>query len=121
MTNRPYDENEERKRYVWRHFPDAVRPHQCIPHRDAVAAELPPEHREAFLDYYESIGTFGSFSPLSPELESLVSRIQTDIETANFDAAIGNRDFDIHRCAKCSRILQSPESRQCLWCGYDWH
>ena len=116
MADRPYDENDERKRYVWRHFPDAIRPHQCIPHPDAVEAALPLEHREIFRGYWNAIGTSES-----PELESLVTRIQAEIETVNFNAAVGDQTFDIHRCGKCSRILQSPKSQQCLWCGYDWH
>jgi hypothetical protein len=27
----------------------------------------------------------------------------------------------INRCARCSRIVARPKSRQCLWCGHDWH
>ncbi|TWT75449.1 hypothetical protein CA13_31370 [Planctomycetes bacterium CA13] len=121
MAERPYDENEERKRYIWRHFPDAVRPHECIPHPDAVEAALPEHHREAFRRYYNAIGSSDSPAPLPPDLESLVTRIQADIETASLDAAVGDREFDIHRCAQCNRILQSPSAQQCLWCGHDWH
>jgi hypothetical protein len=29
--------------------------------------------------------------------------------------------FQIARCLQCSRILKSPQARQCLWCGADWH
>ena len=27
----------------------------------------------------------------------------------------------INRCARCSRIVARPKSKQCLWCGHDWH
>ena len=30
-------------------------------------------------------------------------------------------DVFVNRCSECSRIVMSPEARQCLWCGHDWH
>lgn len=27
----------------------------------------------------------------------------------------------INRCPQCSRIVCTPQAKQCLWCGYDWH
>jgi|LakMenEpi10Aug09_1017262.scaffolds.fasta_scaffold02245_1 rubrerythrin len=27
----------------------------------------------------------------------------------------------INRCPKCDRIAKTPEAKQCLWCGHDWH
>jgi hypothetical protein len=27
----------------------------------------------------------------------------------------------INRCARCGRIVARPTSKQCLWCGHDWH
>jgi acyl carrier protein len=26
-----------------------------------------------------------------------------------------------NRCPNCNRVVESPNSRQCLWCGNDWH
>lgn len=26
-----------------------------------------------------------------------------------------------NRCPKCNKIVRTPEARQCLWCGADWH
>lgn len=25
------------------------------------------------------------------------------------------------RCPECKRIVRTPEAKQCLWCGADWH
>jgi hypothetical protein len=25
------------------------------------------------------------------------------------------------RCPKCDRIARTPEAKQCLWCGHNWH
>ena len=27
----------------------------------------------------------------------------------------------INRCSKCGALAQTPQARQCLRCGYDWH
>ncbi len=27
----------------------------------------------------------------------------------------------INRCSKCGGLAQTPQARQCLACGYDWH
>jgi len=27
----------------------------------------------------------------------------------------------INRCPNCNCILKTPQARQCLWCGADWH
>ncbi len=27
----------------------------------------------------------------------------------------------INRCTRCERIVARPKSKQCLWCGHDWH
>ena len=28
---------------------------------------------------------------------------------------------EINRCPSCARIVRTPNARQCLWCGHDWH
>ena len=30
-------------------------------------------------------------------------------------------DLTINRCSKCNRIVRTPQARQCLWCGHNWH
>ncbi|XZE48173.1 hypothetical protein SH248x_001221 [Planctomycetaceae bacterium SH248] len=27
----------------------------------------------------------------------------------------------VNRCLRCERIVATPQARQCLWCGNDWH
>jgi hypothetical protein len=27
----------------------------------------------------------------------------------------------INRCPKCKRVLRTPDARQSIWCGHDWH
>jgi hypothetical protein len=35
--------------------------------------------------------------------------------------AAHSNEVIINRCARCQRIVARPRSRQCLWCGHDWH
>jgi hypothetical protein len=30
-------------------------------------------------------------------------------------------DIAINRCPKCDCVVRTPKSRQCFWCGFDWH
>jgi hypothetical protein len=32
----------------------------------------------------------------------------------------GDKIF-VNRCQACSRILRTPRTKQCLWCGHSWH
>lgn len=34
---------------------------------------------------------------------------------------ISSGQLSVNRCPKCSRVLRTPKSQQCLWCGHDWH
>jgi hypothetical protein len=27
----------------------------------------------------------------------------------------------VNRCPTCRRVVRTPQARQCLWCGFDWH
>ena len=27
----------------------------------------------------------------------------------------------VNRCPECTRVVRTPQSRQCFWCGHDWH
>lgn len=38
------------------------------------------------------------------------------------DRMIENLDkINVNRCPECNRILETPRSRQCLWCKYKFH
>ena len=27
----------------------------------------------------------------------------------------------VNRCPRCRWVVRTPQARQCLWCGFDWH
>ena len=37
------------------------------------------------------------------------------------NAELVARELQPNRCPACNRIVKTPEARQCLWCGHDWH
>ncbi len=37
------------------------------------------------------------------------------------DSAFARGKVRPNRCPVCNRIVKTPASRQCLWCGHDWH
>ena len=50
------------------------------------------------------------------EVQVAAARIRQRIQNDSRDGQIV-----INRCPNCSRIVKTPRSRQCLWCGHDWH
>jgi rubrerythrin len=34
---------------------------------------------------------------------------------------IHSGQLNVNRCPKCNRVLRTPKSQQCFWCGHDWH
>ena len=141
---REYDEDRELMGYVWRNYPQIVRPHECVASAERVREELPPELRD---EYWQHAGECrrligesrerdrrasvnGSLLISNPILPSMrpvlvaaVSLAHRVLEKEAFQRKfLPHRDrVSIHRCARCERILVNEKSRQCLWCGYNWH
>jgi hypothetical protein len=58
--------------------------------------------------------------------ETIRHRLLTAVDRF-FDASLQrvlkahSDQMHIRRCPRCNRIVASPNARQCLWCGFDWH
>ena len=59
----------------------------------------------------------------SAEVVDAVQNRNPEIRAVIMNRIVREHSTDIHvqRCTSCNRIVQSPKSQQCLWCGYDWH
>jgi hypothetical protein len=44
-----------------------------------------------------------------------------DNVTTRIATAFESRQLVPLRCPACARITFTPETRQCVWCGHDWH
>jgi hypothetical protein len=141
---REYDDEEELMGYVWRNYPEIVRPHECVGPAERVRDELPAELRDEYWEHAaecrriieecrasdarESVNGRRVLSKpglpgMRAELRAAVSRVRGELERRAFWEAFGpHKDrVLIHRCSRCGRILVNEKSRQCLWCGHDWH
>ena len=139
-----YDDEQELMRYVWRNFPQIAGPIECLPSADRVRDELPPELREEYWRHAiecqrviaesrerdrraSGNGSFQISHPslpkMRPELLAAVSLVHRKLEKQAFWNKFlpHKNNVSIHRCARCKRVLVNEKSRQCLWCGYDWH
>jgi hypothetical protein len=141
---RDYDEEKELMGYVWRNYPQIVRPHECVASAERVRDELPPELRDEYLNHAVECrqiieesrerdrrasvdGQVVDSQPILPkmrqELLAVVLCAHATLEKQTFwSRFLPHKDgVSIHRCSRCQRILVNDQSRQCLWCGYDWH
>lgn len=133
-----YDEEQELMGYVWRNYCQIMRPDECIAKRvrDALPAELRDEYW-AYIECVRAIEESQERDPwarccvmdsqpipeMRPELLDAVSAAHEALMTPLFWEKFlpHARGMSINRCPRCQRILVNEKSRQCLWCGHDWH
>src|SRR5687768_8238535 len=48
---REYNEDQELMGYVWRNYPQIVRPHECVAPAEQVRDALPPELRDEYWEH----------------------------------------------------------------------
>lgn len=136
---RDYDDERELMGYVWRNYPQIVRPHECVASAERVRDELPPELRDGYWKhavecqrlFHESRERGERLSmdinpilpSMRPVLLAAVLMAYKELEKQAFwTKFLPHKDqVSIHRCTRCQRILVNEKSRQCFWCGYDWH
>lgn len=141
---REYDEEQEFMGYVWRNYPQIVRPRECVASAERVRDKLPPELRDKYWEHAlecrriidesreadrrvsgkeQVMDTQPLLPQMRPELRAAVSVVYQELEKQAFwEKYLPRKDeVSIHRCAHCQRILVNEKSRQCLWCGSNWH
>jgi hypothetical protein len=144
MQDRDYDDEQELMGYVWRNYPQIMRPHEGVTSRERVRDELPPELRDEYWAHAcecrrlieesresdrrvsvngQRVLSTPMLPRMRPELLAAVSQVMRDLEKRVFwERFLPHKDrVFVHRCARCDRILVNEKSRQCLWCGFDWH
>src|SRR5687767_7629704 len=120
---REYDDEEQLMGYVWRNYPQIVRPHECVASAERVRDELPPELRDEYWahavacrriidesqerDRRERALSKPMLPKMRPELLAAVSLAHSKLERRAFWNAFGpHKDqVPIHRCTRCQRIL----------------
>jgi hypothetical protein len=122
-----YDEDIERRNYLqsWcdinRFRTDAERAVAFAVHADSMrrkARGMRDERRDAVLA--ELVGALPiDDSAIAYELRDGLAAFHDRVIDRIWHAHAD--EFTIARCANCNRILKSPQARQCIWCGNDWH
>jgi hypothetical protein len=141
---RDYDDEREVMGYVFRNYPEIVRPRDCVPSaegvRDALPAELRDEYWEHAVECQRMLketreteqrlsidGGMMDITPIMPEMRPELAEAWSQafekLEKQTFCAkCLPHKDnVFIHRCARCQRVLVNKKTRQCLWCGAKWH
>ncbi|NBD13756.1 hypothetical protein [Corallococcus silvisoli] len=117
---RPYEEDAELTRYVLRYYQHLATDVErkayrasSIPHWDVVPAEGPLAH--PLVRKWYGLDDPAVLAALEEGREALLRRMRDRVLKEHADVVF------IHRCPRCERIVETPRSRQCLWCGHDWH
>ena len=110
---REYDDEQELMAYVSRNYPENVRPHECVASAERMRDELPAELRDEFWEHAAECRRIIDECRASDERDSVNGR--------RVMSKPGLPGMRLHRCSHCQRILVNEKSRQCLWCGHDWH
>ncbi len=141
-SRREYDEEEAFMSYVWRSYPEIMRPHQCVASAEQVCEKLPPEFRDEYWQHAsecrklvhesverdkqasndeEVITSMPLLPSLRPELLDLSFPISQELEKQLFwKLFLPHQDqVSINRCPNCEKILFNDKTRQCLWCKHD--
>jgi hypothetical protein len=140
-----YNEIEALKQYVWKNYPEICKPHECLPSPEYIRDRLPNQMRDEYWRHVlecqdilerrgesdkkmsEETGGCVITMPILPQMNpsmvqefiSIFNEYKTKAFKYIFDK--NSENIFIHRCGRCNRILVSPKSQQCLWCGFDWH
>ena len=115
-----YDEEEELTRYV-------------LVHHGSLMTKL--EHQLIRTIEAEQKADAAETEAMASMLRSRWGRLSDDeaaraLEAGPRDCRRGIRDrllrdyagqIQLNRCPVCHRIVRTPQAKQCLWCGHDWH
>ena len=141
---RDHDDERELMGYVFRNYPEIVRPRDCMPSAERVRDELPADVRDEYWEHvlecrrirnetYETekrlsvSGGVMDIDPITPEMRPELAEAWSaafkKLETQAFWTKFlpHKENIFIHRCAQCQRVLVNEKTRQCLWCGAKWH
>ncbi len=120
-----YDESQELYKYVSFNRPEFM---TSIEHRAEGLAILrekalhsveSPAIRERLLAEYDAEVDEQVLQLVGDSLDS-VRDFQKRIAD-RIQAEVANGRLTPNRCPACNRIVKTPQARQCLWCGHDWH
>jgi hypothetical protein len=120
-----YDESQQLYRYVSFNRREFLTPIErraqglAILREKALHSVESPAIRERLLAEYDAEVDEQVLQLIGDNLDS-VRAFQQRIAD-RIEAEVANGRLTPNRCPACNRIVKTPQARQCLWCGHDWH
>lgn len=115
----PYEEEKELAEYAWRLRDRFMTPFERRCFFAGLIREkwagLDSEQARTYLGQHGALDDIEVNRALLRGFDAFVERTKTRI------AREIRRSPYLARCPECARIVATPEARQCLWCGHDWH
>jgi len=87
--------------------------------REKAMRETNPGVRKLLFRKFESEVDDEVLGLLGDDLTGIVAFRERVAKRIRNDAVHGR--LALNRCPSCSKITRTPNARQCLWCGHDWH
>ena len=123
MRTQDYDEESILFRYVWRHCRNLMTDLERRTDRAAGVRSKALASRSMgndnlarkLLDGWGCVGDPAVESELQGGLDAFRQRVVFRLLADPRCQAL------INRCPRCRRVVATPQARQCLWCGFDWH
>ena len=114
-----YDDDAELTKYIWNNYRDLLTDLERLADRAVMAEQKASDSDERMAKILrEGWGSRDDprvVEALKDGPEVFRGRVRKRVLAEHADQVI------VNRCPSCQRIVATPKSRQCLWCGEDWH
>lgn len=114
-----YDDDAQLTAYIWRNYRNLLTKVESLVVKaylaEEKAAHAKPEKAGRLRERWGANGNSDVMAAMADGQEAFRNRVRDRI-LKECEA-----DVVLNRCEECSRLVMTPQARQCLWCGYDWH
>ena len=117
---RQYDEGHELREYIWRNYQHVLTERERSLYIAAIQ-ELRARHASSY-DQAEGIRRTRVYF-FDEDVAEIVEHGPEDFRLQCCDRLLAEYGGEIYinRCERCRRIVVSPISCACLWCGHHWY
>jgi hypothetical protein len=112
---RDYDEAGYLKYYLFRWHGDLIADGEKYPTKDYFRIAVPSASDADIA----AVLSDGDLEVSTPEVEKALLATWDAFNAELCKRMLAQHGLAIRRCPKCSRILESPKARLCLWCDYN--
>ena len=110
-----YDEDKVLTDYIWHNYRALMTDAELFGHK-AVAKAAHDTELEAMYEARFGAEVWQEMQNAVRDNYSAFRKIVRDRLLLEFRELIV-----ITKCPRCQRLVKTPQAKQCLWCGNDWH